>query len=131
MSARPLRFPGKTLGLLGLLLLTGVLLPTNASAQIKHCQPIVKKIYSTYEGPPFYKAKVLIVSGSEVTCLEARKVIWRSFQPGGFNGIIRGWQCKSSIGGGGEKEKCWREDPREVIKSGPAKPCPQCHANRN
>lgn len=108
-----------------------LLLPGKAEAQFTTCQPIVKKIYSTYEGPPFYKAKVFIVHGGAVTCSEARKVIWRSFQPGGFNGSIRGWQCKSGIGGGGEKEKCQREDPREVIKSGPAKPCPRCQANRS
>ena len=133
MADQLLCIPARLAGLGALLLLTGaLLLPGSAAAQTKHCQPVVKKIYSIYEGPPFYKAKVFIVHGSRVTCAEARKIIWRSFQPGGFNGTIRGWECKSNFGGSWEREKCIREFPdREVIKSGPAKPCPSCHANRN
>lgn len=118
-------------GLVLVLVLGAVFLPATASAQAKKCGSVVKKLYFD-EG--FYKAKVLIVSGSQVTCSEARKIIWKALVAGGYNGGIQGWQCHGFLYSDAEKEKCIRESfrgVREVIKSGPAKPCPSCHASRN
>jgi hypothetical protein len=98
---------------LALAVIVGVL-AVPASASAKSCAPVVKKIYSL-EG--FYKAKVLVTSGS-VPCSEARKIIWKALKPGGFNGGINGWQCQSKGDFDPFIEKCSREDPRVVIKSG-------------
>lgn len=115
-------------GLVLLFVLTSGLAPSAASANSKPCGGIVKKIFSLNEGPPFYKAKVLITSGN-VACSEARKVIWKSLKPGGFNGVLNGWRCASEGAYDPHIEKCEREDPRRVIKSSKPKPCRSCHRN--
>ena len=114
---------------LALAVIAALAVPASASASAKPCAPVVKKIYSLNQGPPFYKAKVLITSGS-VSCSEARKIIWKALQPGGFNGGINGWQCQSKSNFDPFIEKCSREDPRQVIKSSKPKPCPGCNANQ-
>lgn len=114
------------------LALAGVVaFPSGASAgQARHCAPVVKKIYTN---TGFYKAKVLIVAGN-VSCREARKVLWKALTPGGYNGSIRnGWECMSKGSFGPFVEKCirtGRNATREVIKTTRPKPCPTCHANR-
>lgn len=115
-----------------LLLLAGaVLLPVAASAEepgsadTKSCGSIVKKL--GYE-PVFYKAKVLITSGN-LPCAEARQVIWKSLKPGGFNGVLNGWQCESKGAYDPYIEKCEQEDPRRVLKSSKPKRCASCSRN--
>lgn len=119
-------------GSIVLMLVLGAMLgPAPAGATVKQCGSVVKRIYSN-EG--FYKAKVLIVHGGQVRCREARQVLWRALQPGGYVGNVLGWECHGFLYSTREKEKCAREGPRglrEVIKSGPAKPCRTCHPNRN
>jgi len=99
------------------------------AAEVKRCQPVVKKIFLE---PDFYKATVLIVHG-RVGCGEARKVLWRSLRPAGYFGRIRGWDCEGKGTLAAMAEKCTRESQgqREVIKSGRPKICRTCHANRN
>jgi hypothetical protein len=109
--------------LLGLLLIPGA-----ASAEATPCGSVVKKIYSYTEGPPFFKAKVLVTSG-EVNCSEARRVIWRALKPGGYWGGVNGWHCDPKGNADPYIEKCSQENPRRVIKSSKPKPCRSCRQN--
>ena len=84
------------------------------AAAVQRCKPVTKKIYSS---PGMYEANVLIVHGN-VSCIEARKVIWRALKPGGFWGSIRGWHCDPKGDYDPFIEKCFKENPRQVIKSG-------------
>jgi hypothetical protein len=102
--------------------------PGAASASsAKNCGSVVKKIFALNEGPPFYKAKVLITSG-EVPCSEARRIIWKALQPGGFNARIQDWVCRAKGLYDPFIEKCERGSgaSREVIKSSKPKPCASC-----
>ena len=109
-----------------LLLLFGLLsMPGSAVASAQSCGTVSKKIFAYNEGPPFYKAKVLLVSGS-APCSEARRVIWKSLKAGGFNGVVNGWRCQAKGNYDPFIEKCSKENPRRVIKSTKPKPCRAC-----
>lgn len=82
-------------------------------ASFKRCGAVVKKIYPL--DPEIYKTKVFAVG--PVGCGEARRIIRRSLQPGGFNGNISGWRCESR-GGSFDRERCVKDNPRRVVKSG-------------
>jgi hypothetical protein len=100
------------------------------AAELRRCQPIVKKIYAE---PGFYKAKVLVVLG-DVGCGKARDIIWRALQPGGFFGRIRGWDCEAKGSFDPYAVKCRRSSDsggEEVIKSGRPRFCESCRANRH
>jgi len=115
--------------------LLGALAPQQAAAApVTHCQPVVKKIFRLNEGPPFYRARVLIVHGS-VSCSQARKIIWKGLVAGGYFGTIAGWECDPKGTYDPFAVKCSRHSPvtgeREVIKSSRPKQCPSCTGNKN
>jgi hypothetical protein len=108
--------------------------PEASAASAVHCQSVVKKIYSINEGPPFYRAKVLLIHGS-VSCAQARKIVWKGLVPGGYFGTIAGWECVPKGMYDPFAVKCARRSPqtgeREVIKSSRPKSCPSCTGNKD
>ena len=102
--------------------------PGMASAQATRCGAVVKKLVA-YPRAEFYKAKVF--TNGQVPCGQARRIIWRAIQPGGYDGGIAGWQCQSKGNYDPLAEKCARQvgGVRRVAKSSKPRYCRRCHRN--